>query len=100
MAAHSGDANDFVALTYDQQASSITAMLNSIEAAIEYHARHSPHGVAGTAAESIAQVERLLARLRASFPPAEAAASTILGAVSRYDRPTDPVAEADWDAVR
>ena len=70
MAAHSGDTKDFPELTYAQQASSITAMLNNIEAAIEHHARHSPHGSAEAGAKCVAQVERLLARLRSTFPTA------------------------------
>jgi hypothetical protein len=31
-------------------------------------------------------------------PPS--ASPSLRGAVVRYDRPTDPVAEADWDALR
>ena len=68
MPAHSGDTKEFGELSYAQQASSITAMLNNIEAAIEHHARHSPHGSGAAGAKCVAQVERLLARLRSSFP--------------------------------
>ena len=68
MAAHSGDTKGFGELTYAQQASSITAMLNNIEAAIEHHALRSPRGAAETGAKCVDQVERLLARLKATFP--------------------------------
>jgi hypothetical protein len=37
--------------------------------------------------------------LPAAGPPAPAGQS-LRGMVLRYDRPTDPVAEADWDALR
>jgi hypothetical protein len=32
--------------------------------------------------------------------PAALAAHPLRGTVLRYDRPTEPVAEADWDALR
>jgi hypothetical protein len=68
--AHSGDRKEFGELPYARRASSITAMLYNIEAAIEHHAPHSPHRPAETGAKCIVQVERLLERLRAGLPPA------------------------------
>ena len=41
-------------------------------------------------------VEVIVLPTNPSVPPGQ----TLRGAVLRYDRPTDPVAEADWDAVR
>ncbi len=70
MPAHSDETKEFGELSYAQQASSITAMLNNVEAAIGHHVRHSPRNPAETGAKCIAQVERLLARLRASLPAA------------------------------
>lgn len=68
MPAHSDDTKKFPELTYSQQASSISAMLINIEAAINHHARHSPHGSVKAGTKCVSQVERLLTRLRATFP--------------------------------
>ncbi|MBI1913337.1 MAG: hypothetical protein HYS12_01050 [Planctomycetes bacterium] len=32
--------------------------------------------------------------------PSTAAGQPLRGSVLRYDRPTEPIAEADWDALR
>ena len=42
MPAHQKDTKGFGELTYAEQAHSITAMLNNIQAAIEHHVQHSP----------------------------------------------------------
>lgn len=68
MPAHSGDTQEFGDLSFAQQASSVTAMLNNIQAAIEHHVRHSPHRQE-TADKCVAQVERLLERLRSELRP-------------------------------
>lgn len=63
MAAHQNDTKEFGELTFAEQAWSVTAMLNNIQAAIEHHVRHSPQR-RETTNKCIAQVERLLERLR------------------------------------
>ncbi|MBY0514901.1 MAG: hypothetical protein K2P78_13420 [Gemmataceae bacterium] len=66
MPAHSGDTQEFGDLSFAQQAASVTAMLNNIQAAIEHHVRHSPRP-RETADKCIAQVDRLLERLRSEL---------------------------------
>ena len=40
---HKGDTREFRALSFAEQARSITAAINNLQAAIEHHADHSPH---------------------------------------------------------
>ena len=63
MAAHSNNTTEFVSLTFAQQASSINAMLNNIQVAIEHHVKNSPQQQE-TSNKCLSQVERLLNRLR------------------------------------
>jgi protein-arginine kinase activator protein McsA len=66
MAAHQDDTKEFGELTFAEQARSVSAMLNNIQAAIKHHVRHSPHRQE-TADKCVAQVERLLERLRSEL---------------------------------
>jgi hypothetical protein len=60
---HKGDTKSFDELTFAEQAKSITAMINNLEAATKHHIDHSLQRTA-TRDKCIAQVERLLARVR------------------------------------
>jgi hypothetical protein len=63
---HKGGTKVFRELTFAEQARSITATINNLEAAIEHHVEHSPRRLA-TIEVCLAQVDRLRQRLRASY---------------------------------
>jgi hypothetical protein len=60
---HKGDTKEFRALSFNEQAKSITATLNDLQAAIEHHVDHSPRRLE-TIEKCLAQVDRLGRRLR------------------------------------
>src|SRR3954447_16354644 len=62
---HKGDTKEFRALTFAEQAKSITATINNLQAAIEHHVEHSPRRLE-TMAKCLAQVDRLQQRLRST----------------------------------
>lgn len=53
-------------MTFAEQARSITATINNLQAAIEHHVEHSPHRME-TIEKCLAQVDRLTRRLRDSY---------------------------------
>ncbi len=59
---HKGDTKEFRELTFAEQAKSITASINNLQAAIVHHVHHSPRREA-TKAKCLGQVRRLLDRL-------------------------------------
>jgi predicted Zn-dependent protease len=61
-----GDTKEFRELSFAEQAKSITATINNLQAAIEHHVAHSPRRLE-TIEKCLAQVERLGRRLRDSF---------------------------------
>lgn len=67
MPAHKGDTKKFDELSFAEQAKTITAEINNLQAAISHHIAHSPRQPA-TKAKCLAQVARLLARLHAKYP--------------------------------
>ncbi len=60
---HKGDTKSFDELTFAEQAKSITAMINNLEAATKHHIDHSLKRTA-TRDKCILQVERLLQRMQ------------------------------------
>ena len=60
---HKGDARVFRELSFAEQAKSITATINSLQAAIEHHVEHSPCRLQ-TVEKCLAQIARLGQRLR------------------------------------
>src|SRR4051794_34699458 len=63
---HEGDTKGFRALAFAEQAKSITATINDLQAAIEHHVEHSPRRLE-TIEECLAQVDRLSQQLRESY---------------------------------
>lgn len=61
-----GDTKEFRELTFAEQARSITATINKLQAAIEHHVEHSPRRIE-TIEEFLAQIDRLGRRLRDSY---------------------------------
>jgi hypothetical protein len=61
-----GNTKEFRELNFAEQAKSITAMINNLEAAIEHHVGHSPRRLE-TIGKCLAQVDRLRQRLRNSY---------------------------------
>lgn len=66
MPAHKGDTKRFDELSFAEQAKTITAEINNLQAAISHHIAHSRS--AATKTKCLAQVARLLARLREKYP--------------------------------
>lgn len=62
---HKGDTKEFRELTFAEQAKSIMASVNDLQAAIEHHIARSPRQQE-TIEECLAQVDRLRRRLRAT----------------------------------
>lgn len=60
--AHKGNTKDFPQLTFDEQARSITAMINNLSNAIEHHSQNAPDP-STTKKKCVKQVHRLLGRL-------------------------------------
>jgi hypothetical protein len=60
---HKSDTRDFRELSFGEQAKSITATINNLQAAIEHHVEHSPSRLE-TVEKCLAQIERLGKRLR------------------------------------
>ena len=60
---HKGDTKEFRELTFAEQAKSITATINNLQAAIEHHVEHSPRRTE-TIEKCLAQIDRLGQRLR------------------------------------
>src|SRR5208337_3230742 len=54
---HQGDMKEFRELSFAEQAKSITATINNLQAAIEHHVEHSPLRLE-TIEKSLAQIER------------------------------------------
>ena len=63
---HTRDTKEFRAPSFAEQAKSITATINNLQAAIEYHAEHSPRRLE-TIETCLAQVDRLRQRLRDAY---------------------------------
>jgi hypothetical protein len=63
---HKGDTKEFRELTFAEQAKSITATINNLQAAIEHHVEHSPRRTE-TIEKCLAQVDRLTRRLQSSY---------------------------------
>lgn len=63
---HKGDTKEFRELSFAEQAKSITATINNLQAAIEHHVEHSPRRLE-TIEKCLAQVNRLVHRLRDSY---------------------------------
>jgi len=63
---HQGDTKEFRELSFAEQAKSITATINNLQAAIEHHVEHSPRRLE-TIEKCLAQIERLGQRLRGTF---------------------------------
>lgn len=63
-----GDAKEFRELTFAEQAKSITATINNLQAAIEHHIEHSPKRQE-TAEKCLAQLDRFRERLRSLYAP-------------------------------
>ncbi len=61
-----GDTKEFRALSFAEQANSITATIDDLQAAIEQHVEHSPRRLE-TIEECLAQVDRLRVRLRDAY---------------------------------
>lgn len=72
---HKGDTNAFRELTFAEQARSITATINNLQAAIEQHVEHSPDRTE-TIETCLAQVDRLGRRLRDSYARQEVEAGS------------------------
>ena len=68
---HQGDMKEFRELSFAEQAKSITATINNLQAAIEHHVEHSPRRLETIDLETIekclAQIERLGQRLRRTY---------------------------------
>src|SRR4051794_17255864 len=65
---HKGDTKEFRELTFAEQAKSITATINDLQAAIEHHVEHSPRRQEAIE-KCLAQVDRLRQRLQAAYVP-------------------------------
>ena len=63
---HKGNTKEFRALSFAEQAKSITATINNLQAAIEHHVEHSPRRLE-TIEKCLAQVDRLRQRLRNTY---------------------------------
>jgi hypothetical protein len=63
---HQGDTKEFRELSFAEQAESITATINNLQAAIEHHVEHSPRRLE-TIEKCLAQIERLGQRLRGAY---------------------------------
>jgi hypothetical protein len=63
---HQGDTKEFRELSFAEQAKSITATINDLQAAIEHHVAHSPRR-SETIEKCLAQVDRLGQRLRGTY---------------------------------
>ena len=63
---HKGGTKEFRELTFAEQAKSITATINNLQAAIEHHVEHSLRRIE-TIEKCLAQVDRLSRRLRDSY---------------------------------
>lgn len=74
---HQGDTKEFRDLTFAEQAKSITATINNLQAAITHHIEHSPHA-AETIEKCLAQVDRLRQRLRKAYEPGSGAGATAI----------------------
>jgi hypothetical protein len=61
-----GDTKEFRALSFAEQAKSITATINNLQAEIEHHAKNSPRPLQ-TIEECMAQVDRLRRRLKNTY---------------------------------
>ena len=68
---HKSDTREFRSLTFAEQAKSITASIDSLQAAIEHHVELSPQPQE-TIKKCLGQVDRLLARLGHHFEQVEA----------------------------
>ena len=62
------DTREFRELSFGEQAKSITATINNLQAAIEYHAEHSPRR-SETVEKCLTQIDRLGQRLRGACDP-------------------------------
>jgi len=65
--AHQKDTKTFSELTYAEQAWSINASINNLEASVDHHVSHSTKP-SETSKKCIEQIDRFLARLRAKYP--------------------------------
>ena len=65
-AQYKGHTKEFRALSFAEQAKSITATINNLQAAIEHHVDHFPRRPE-TIEKCLAQVDRLRQRLRANY---------------------------------
>ena len=65
---HEGDTKEFRELTFAEQARSITATIDNLQAAIEHHIAHSPRRQE-TTEKCLAQVDRLRQRLAGRILP-------------------------------
>jgi hypothetical protein len=63
---HKGDTKEFRELSFAEQAKSITAAINNLQAAIEHHVEHSPRRPE-TIDKCLAQVDRLRQRLVTAY---------------------------------
>jgi hypothetical protein len=63
---HKGNTKEFRELSFAEQAKSITATINNLQAAIEHHVDHSPRRPE-TIETCLAQVDRLRQRLRNTY---------------------------------
>jgi hypothetical protein len=63
---HKGGTKEFRALSFAEQARSITATINNLQTAIEHHVEHSPERPE-TIEKCLAQVDRLRQRLLTSY---------------------------------
>jgi hypothetical protein len=63
---HKGNTTEFGALSFVEQAKSITEAINSLQVAIEHHVEHSPRRLE-TIETCLAQVDRLRVRLRDAY---------------------------------
>ncbi len=63
---HNGDTKEFRDLSFADQAKSITATINDLQAVIAHHIEHSPQQME-TIDKCLAQVNRLRQRLRSTY---------------------------------
>ena len=63
---HQGATKEFRELSFAEQAKSITATINHLQAAIEHHIKHSPRR-SETIEKCLSQIERLEQRLRVAY---------------------------------
>lgn len=76
---HNGDTEEFRELSFAEQARSIAAAIDNLQAAIEHHVEHSAHRTE-TVEKCLAQIDRLSHRLRDSYgQPGARAGSVPLG---------------------